>query len=51
MSCCKPGYREVVNEKEEEINEKGKDTLPLSVKVIAFLIIAGVLALTVTKIV
>jgi hypothetical protein len=47
MSCCKPGYREVVNEQEQKINEKGKDSLPLFVKIIAFLIVSSVVTFAV----
>jgi len=45
MSCCSPEYRKVVNEQEKKINEKGKDTLPLFVKIISLLIIAGALGI------
>ena len=38
MSCCSPEYRKNVNEKEEKVNQKGKDSLPLLVKVIIILI-------------
>lgn len=41
MSCCKPGYREIVNEKEKEINEKGSNHLSPFVKVIAVIITIG----------
>lgn len=41
MGCCTPEYRKVVNEKEEEINQKGKDSLPLLLKLIIFLVTAG----------
>lgn len=46
MSCCKPGYREIVNEKEKEINRKGKDELPPIVKMVATLILLGATATT-----
>ncbi|MGM0902269.1 MAG: hypothetical protein ACQEXB_14380 [Bacillota bacterium] len=45
MSCCSPEYRKVVNEEERKVNEKGKDTLPLFVKIISLLIIAGALGI------
>lgn len=45
MSCCSPEYRKVVNEEEEKVNEKGKDTLPLFVKIISLLIVAGALGI------
>jgi hypothetical protein len=45
MSCCSPEYRKVVNEEEKKINEKGKDTLPIFVKIISLLIIAGALGI------
>jgi hypothetical protein len=45
MGCCSPEYRKVVNEEEEKMNEKGKDTLPLFVKIISLLIIAGALGI------
>ncbi|MBY0098910.1 hypothetical protein [Mesobacillus maritimus] len=45
MSCCSLEYRKVVNEEEKKINEKGKDTLPLFVKIISLLIIAGALGI------
>lgn len=44
MSCCKPGYREIVNEKEKEINEKGRDELPPIVKIVASLTVIGAVA-------
>lgn len=41
MGCCSPNYRNQVNDQEEEINQKGKDSLPNLVKIIASLIIIG----------
>ena len=43
MSCCSPNYRKTVNEKEEQINNKGREQLPLYVKIIFVLISAGAL--------
>ncbi|WP_170169122.1 hypothetical protein [Mesobacillus subterraneus] len=39
--CCSPNYRKSVNEKEEQINHKGKEKLPLFAKIIIILITAG----------
>ncbi|MBT2679651.1 hypothetical protein J7E38_11615 [Bacillus sp. ISL-35] len=39
--CCSPEYRKTVNEKEEQVNSKGKEQLPLIAKIIIVLIIAG----------
>jgi hypothetical protein len=47
MSCCSPEYRKVVNEEEKKVNEQGKDSLPLFVKIISLLIIAGALGIAV----
>lgn len=45
MSCCSPNYRKTVNEHEEKINAKGRDTLPLSAKLLFIAIaIAGLAA-------
>ncbi|CEG26487.1 hypothetical protein [Bacillus sp. B-jedd] len=44
MSCCSPNYRKTVNEQEEKINAKGRDTLPLSAKIL--LIAVALAALT-----
>lgn len=41
MGCCNPNYRKTVNEKEEELNRKGKDSVPLLAKIIILLIITG----------
>lgn len=38
MGCCSPNYRETVNEEENKVNEKGKDSLPLPAKLIFGLI-------------
>lgn len=39
--CCSPNYRKSVNEKEEQVNNKGKDQLPLFAKMIIILVSAG----------
>ena len=39
--CCSPNYRKSVNEKESQVNEKGKEQLPLLAKIIIVLITAG----------
>jgi hypothetical protein len=39
--CCSTNYRKSVNEKEEQINSKGKEQLPLIAKIIIILISAG----------
>ncbi|VEF47747.1 Uncharacterised protein [Bacillus freudenreichii] len=41
MGCCGPDYRKAVNEKEERINEKGKESLPFFIKILSSIIIAG----------
>lgn len=41
MGCCSPNYRKIVNEEEERINQKGRDSLPLMAKAIIGLIIIG----------
>jgi hypothetical protein len=43
MSCCRPEYRKVVNEKEEKVNQQGKDSLPLLAKIIIVIISAAAL--------
>jgi hypothetical protein len=40
MGCCSPNYRKTVNEQEEEINQKGRDQLPIFIKIIAVIIMA-----------
>ncbi len=44
MGCCNSEYRKVVNEKEENLNQKGKDSLPLSLKVIMVLVSVGAIS-------
>ncbi|MCM3666879.1 hypothetical protein M3204_20980 [Mesobacillus subterraneus] len=39
--CCSPNYRKSVNEKEDQINQKGKEQLPFIAKIIIVLITAG----------
>jgi hypothetical protein len=39
--CCSPNYRKSVNDKEEQVNNRGKDQLPLFAKIIIILISAG----------
>ncbi len=39
--CCSPNYRKSVNEKEEQVNNKGKEQLPLIAKIIIVMIMAG----------
>ncbi len=46
MSCCRPEYRKVVDEEEQRINEKGKDSLPPFIKITSLIIIAGSLGIT-----
>ncbi|WP_164525573.1 hypothetical protein [Siminovitchia acidinfaciens] len=41
MGCCGPEYRKAVNEKEEKINEKGKESLPFFIKILGATIVAG----------
>lgn len=43
MGCCSPEYRKVVNEKEQEVNEKGRESLPLVIKVISIITVIGAL--------
>ena len=45
MSCCNLEYRKVVGEEEKKVNDKGKDSLPLVVKIIRLLIVAGSLGI------
>ncbi len=44
MGCCSPGNRTIVNEEEEKLNERGKDSLPLGIKIILVLIVIAVIA-------
>ncbi|CAM4119134.1 hypothetical protein [Mesobacillus thioparans] len=39
--CCSPEYRKTVNEKEEQVNNRGNEQLPLFAKIIIVLITAG----------
>jgi hypothetical protein len=39
--CCSPEYRKSVNEKESQVNDKGKEQLPLFAKIIIVFITAG----------
>ncbi|MBS4192104.1 hypothetical protein KHA94_18220 [Bacillus sp. FJAT-49705] len=41
MGCCSPNYRKIVNEDEDKVNEKGKESIPLFVKIISAVIIIG----------
>ena len=41
MSCCNPNYRKIVAEKEERVNQKGKDSLPLLAKILLITITVG----------
>lgn len=41
MGCCSPDYRKTVNDKEEMINGKGADRVPLLVKIIAIIVIGS----------
>ncbi|MGM7721472.1 hypothetical protein [Metabacillus sp. Hm71] len=41
MSCCSPEYRKVVIENEKKVKRKGRDSLPLSLKIIFSLITVG----------
>lgn len=43
MGCCSPNYRNTVNEKEQQLNQKGKDTLPVYVKFILVAVCVGAL--------
>lgn len=45
MSCCSPDYRKVVDEEEQMVNEKGKESFPLFIKIIGLIIIAGSLGI------
>ncbi|WHY82698.1 hypothetical protein [Siminovitchia fortis] len=47
MGCCSPEYRKVVNEKEEKVNEKGRESLPPYVKILSVVITAGAVAIAV----
>lgn len=47
MGCCSPNYRKTVNEQEERVNEKGKDSLHWSVKAGLALITLGAMAITI----
>jgi len=45
MSCCSPNYRKTVNEQEEKTNAKGRDSLPLSAKILLIAVaLAGLAA-------
>jgi hypothetical protein len=44
MGCCSPNYRKTVNEKEEQVNNQGKEKLPFSAKILIVLVTAGALA-------
>jgi hypothetical protein len=39
--CCSPEYRKSVNEKEAQVNDKGKEQLPFFAKILIVLISAG----------
>ena len=41
--CCSPNYRKTVNEKEDQVNAKGRDQLPLFAKIIIVTLSAGAL--------
>ncbi|WP_156416274.1 hypothetical protein [Cytobacillus dafuensis] len=41
MGCCSPNYRKIVNEDEDKVNEKGKESIPLLAKMICAVIIIG----------
>jgi len=43
MGCCSPEYRKVINAKEEEINKRDNNSLPLFVKIISIFITVGAL--------
>lgn len=46
MGCCSPNHRNIVNEKEEKINQKGNDNLPVYVKfIIAAVCVVAILAI------
>ena len=40
MGCCSSNNREVVNEMEEKVNQKGTETLPIKIKILFILVIA-----------
>lgn len=41
MGCCSPNYRKTVNEEEERVNQKGKESLPFFAKVAIVIVIVG----------
>ncbi|WP_156112579.1 hypothetical protein [Halobacillus sp. BBL2006] len=41
MGCCSPNYHEEVKQKEEEINQAEKESIPFWMKVISILIVLG----------
>ncbi|MCM3585624.1 hypothetical protein M3182_07660 [Mesobacillus maritimus] len=41
MGPCHPEYRKTVDEEEKKVNEKGKDSVPLFVRIISLLIVVG----------
>jgi hypothetical protein len=44
MGCCSPEYRKVIKAKEEELNQRGKDSVPLSLKMLITLVIVGTIS-------
>jgi hypothetical protein len=41
MSCCSPNYRNSVNEKENQVNQKGNEHPPFLVKLVAVIIMVA----------
>lgn len=33
MGCCAPEFKELADEKEKEVNDKGRDQIPMLIKV------------------
>ncbi|RDI45403.1 hypothetical protein DFR59_10227 [Falsibacillus pallidus] len=44
MGCCSPGNRTIVNEEEEKLNDRGKDSIPIGIKIVSILIVIAVIA-------
>ncbi len=50
MGCCSPNYRKTVNEQEEKVNQQGRDTPPLFMKIgLTLVCIGGILLIIVLK--
>ncbi|GIN89666.1 hypothetical protein J6TS1_21790 [Siminovitchia terrae] len=47
MGCCGPEYRKQVLEKETTVNAKGRESLPLYVKILSLVVLVGAIGLVV----